>query len=107
MIQDAGGMMAYTVKALDAGSWPDFATLAEAHNGVWGGCWCQFGRHVELPWVKNHVAYRADGEPPADWQIARSFPRSFSADRLPCLKRKASRADGKSGNSNGSSCATS
>ena len=21
-------------------TWPDFETLAEKHNGVWGGCWC-------------------------------------------------------------------
>ncbi len=34
-------MMAYYVKALDAGTWPDFAKLAEAHNGIWGaaGAW--------------------------------------------------------------------
>jgi len=21
-------------------TWPDFAALVEANNGVWGGCWC-------------------------------------------------------------------
>ena len=30
----------YTVKALDASTWPDFAGLVERHHGVWGGCWC-------------------------------------------------------------------
>lgn len=31
---------AYAVRALAPGTWPDFARLAEANNGVWGGCWC-------------------------------------------------------------------
>jgi hypothetical protein len=30
----------YETKALDAQTWPDFARLVEANNGVWGGCWC-------------------------------------------------------------------
>ena len=30
----------YTVRALGPDTWPAFATLAERHNGVWGGCWC-------------------------------------------------------------------
>jgi GNAT superfamily N-acetyltransferase len=30
----------YLTKALDMNTWPDFETLAEKHNGVWGGCWC-------------------------------------------------------------------
>jgi GNAT superfamily N-acetyltransferase len=29
-------------KALDASTWPDFERLAEANNGVWGGCWCMW-----------------------------------------------------------------
>lgn len=33
-------MAKYLTKALDASTWPDFVRLAEAHNGVWGGCWC-------------------------------------------------------------------
>ena len=32
--------MAYTVKALDESTWPAFAKLVEANNGVFGGCWC-------------------------------------------------------------------
>ncbi len=28
------------VRELDATTWPDFASLVERHNGVWGGCWC-------------------------------------------------------------------
>ena len=35
------------VRALDADTWPAFARLVEANNGVWGGCWCM-GFHVPL-----------------------------------------------------------
>ncbi len=38
--------MGYTTKALTASTWDDFASLVEAHNGVWGGCWCM-GFHPE------------------------------------------------------------
>lgn len=31
---------AYTTRPLTADTWDDFATLVEANNGVWGGCWC-------------------------------------------------------------------
>jgi hypothetical protein len=33
-------MPGYSTRPLDAGTWPDFAALVAAHNGVWGGCWC-------------------------------------------------------------------
>ncbi|MGI5131442.1 GNAT family N-acetyltransferase [Pseudonocardia sp. CA-107938] len=36
-----------TVRQLDATTWPAFADLVEANNGVWGGCWCM-GFHVRL-----------------------------------------------------------
>jgi GNAT superfamily N-acetyltransferase len=32
----------YKTKPLDAETWPDFARLVEANNGVWGGCWCMW-----------------------------------------------------------------
>ena len=35
-------MTEYETKALDADTWPDFARLVEANNGVWGGCWCMW-----------------------------------------------------------------
>ena len=35
-----------TVRPLDASTWPDFARLVEANNGVFGGCWCM-GFHPE------------------------------------------------------------
>ena len=36
----------YTTCALGRDTWNDFATLVEANNGVWGGCWCM-GFHPE------------------------------------------------------------
>lgn len=33
-------MPTYRASALDADTWPDFARLVDANNGVWGGCWC-------------------------------------------------------------------
>jgi GNAT superfamily N-acetyltransferase len=39
-------MADFTTRPLDAGTWPDFARLVEAHDGVWGGCWCM-GFHPE------------------------------------------------------------
>ncbi|HEX5997413.1 MAG TPA: GNAT family N-acetyltransferase [Jiangellales bacterium] len=38
--------MAYTVRGLDASTWPAFAELVERNNGVYGGCWC-IGYHLE------------------------------------------------------------
>ena len=31
---------AYTIKPLDESTWPAFAALVEANNGIFGGCWC-------------------------------------------------------------------
>src|SRR4051794_26746659 len=39
-------MDALQVRPLDGTTWPDFAALAERHNGVGGGCWC-LGVHAE------------------------------------------------------------
>jgi ribosomal protein S18 acetylase RimI-like enzyme len=36
----------YSTRPLTAETWPDFARLVEANNGVWGGCWCM-GFHPE------------------------------------------------------------
>lgn len=35
------------VRPLQVDTWPAFARLVEANNGVWGGCWCM-GFHVKL-----------------------------------------------------------
>jgi hypothetical protein len=32
--------MALTTRMLSDETWPDFAELVDANNGVWGGCWC-------------------------------------------------------------------
>jgi GNAT superfamily N-acetyltransferase len=36
----------YTIRPLTPETWAGFAALVEAHNGVWGGCWCM-GFHPE------------------------------------------------------------
>jgi GNAT superfamily N-acetyltransferase len=36
----------YTTRPLTPETWDGFATLVEANNGVWGGCWCM-GFHPE------------------------------------------------------------
>lgn len=36
----------YATRSLTEETWPDFAALVEANNGVWGGCWCM-GFHPE------------------------------------------------------------
>ena len=33
-------MAAFTTQPLTSATWPQFETLVEAHNGVFGGCWC-------------------------------------------------------------------
>lgn len=43
-------MTNYRTKPLDSTTWPDFARLVEANNGVWGGCWCMwYHSKDELP----------------------------------------------------------
>ena len=32
----------FIVRPLEESTWPDFAALAERHNGVFGGCWCTY-----------------------------------------------------------------
>jgi GNAT superfamily N-acetyltransferase len=45
-MSEPGLQSAYTTRPLTADTWDDFATLVEANNGVWGGCWCM-GLHPE------------------------------------------------------------
>jgi len=35
-------MKKYETKPLNSTTWPEFAQLVEANNGVWGGCWCMW-----------------------------------------------------------------
>jgi GNAT superfamily N-acetyltransferase len=59
-------MAALTTKALDTGTWDDFARLVEQNNGVWGGCWCMgfhpdgFGQSVEENKTTKLARVRAD-----------------------------------------------
>lgn len=50
----------YVVRPLTEETWPAFAALAEANNGVWGGCWCM-GFHVKLK-DRSAAQNRADKE---------------------------------------------
>jgi|GEM_PF-6067240 len=36
----AMGQRGYEVKPLNEATWPAFAALVEANNGIFGGCWC-------------------------------------------------------------------
>ena len=52
MIQALQGLdeIQLVVKPLNASNWPNFAALAERHNGVFGGCWCTyFHLHPDPP----------------------------------------------------------
>lgn len=52
---------ALAVRPLDVDSWPAFAELVEANNGVWGGCWCM-GFHVKLGKGRTPAENRAEKE---------------------------------------------
>src|SRR5262245_50872562 len=55
-------MAAFGIRALDEGTWPEFARLVEKHNGVWGGCWC-LGFQLEQGFGKRTAEQnRADKE---------------------------------------------
>lgn len=49
------------VRPLDEDTWPAFARLVEANNGVWGGCWCM-GFHVKLGKDRTPEQNRAEKE---------------------------------------------
>ena len=49
------------VKPLEVDTWPAFARLVEANNGVWGGCWCM-GFHVKLGQGRTAARNRSDKE---------------------------------------------
>lgn len=49
------------VRPLDVVTWPAFARLVEANNGVWGGCWCM-GFHVKLGKGRTAADNRAEKE---------------------------------------------
>jgi GNAT superfamily N-acetyltransferase len=49
------------VRPLTTETWPAFAELVEANNGVWGGCWCM-GFHVKLGKGRTAAENRAEKE---------------------------------------------
>ena len=51
----------YLTKPLTRETWPDFAALVEANNGVWGGCWC-IGFHPEGVGRDSTVAGNRDAK---------------------------------------------
>jgi GNAT superfamily N-acetyltransferase len=53
--------LSLTARALDPDTWPAFARLVEANNGVWGGCWCM-GFHVKLGKGRTAAQNRAEKE---------------------------------------------
>jgi hypothetical protein len=52
---------AFSVRPLDVETWPAFARLVEANNGVWGGCWCM-GFHVKVGKGRSPAQNRAEKE---------------------------------------------
>ena len=52
---------AISVRPLDVNTWPAFARLVEANNGVWGGCWCM-GFHVKVGKGRTPAQNRAEKE---------------------------------------------
>ncbi|MEP7370224.1 MAG: GNAT family N-acetyltransferase, partial [Dermatophilaceae bacterium] len=54
-------LAALCVRPLDGDTWPAFARLVEANNGVWGGCWCM-GFHVKVGKGRTPAQNRAEKE---------------------------------------------
>jgi hypothetical protein len=52
---------ALSVRPLDVQTWPAFARLVEANNGVWGGCCC-IGFHVKVGKGRTPEQNRAEKE---------------------------------------------
>ncbi|MCW2526828.1 MAG: GCN5-related N-acetyltransferase [Pseudonocardiales bacterium] len=51
----------FSVRPLAVDTWPAFARLVEANNGVWGGCWCM-GFHVKLGQGRTPTQNRIEKE---------------------------------------------
>jgi GNAT superfamily N-acetyltransferase len=95
----------YSTRPLDAATWPDFARLVEAHNGVWGGCWCmafhpegvgrekspeqnRVEKEVRVGEGRAHAALVYDGETCVGW-CQFGVP-----DELPRIKNRRAYLDG-------------
>lgn len=84
----------YTTKPLDAATWPDFARLVDANNGVWGGCWCMWyhGKDIgQSPEEKREEKERRVREGKAhaalvyDGQNCVGWCQFGSPEELPCI----------------------
>jgi hypothetical protein len=54
--------MMLSTRPLSPDTWPDFASLVQAHNGIWGGCWCM-GFHAKGPgWGVSAEMNRSEKE---------------------------------------------
>lgn len=92
--------MGYTIRPLDMCTWGAFATLVEANNGIFGGCWCMgfhakagdqtatpapnYERKLEL--VRTGTAHAAlvfDGDDCLGWA------QFGTPDELPGIKNRA------------------
>ena len=87
-------MIDYKTKALDMGTWPDFARLVEANNGVWGGCWCMWYHRKdggETPDAKRQAKERLVQEGRAhaslvfDRENCVGWCQFGSPEELPCI----------------------
>jgi len=77
----SGSTVARSVRPLDVDTWPAFARLVEANNGVWGGCWCM-GFHAKVGKGRTSAQNRADKEQ----RVAESRTHaSLVLDRDECL----------------------
>jgi GNAT superfamily N-acetyltransferase len=92
-------MSNFTVKPLDANTWPDFARLVEKHNGVWGGCWCMAFHAEGVGHGKTAAQNRTEKEQRVregrahaalvfDGSIAVGWCQFGSPDELPRIKLK-------------------
>jgi GNAT superfamily N-acetyltransferase len=57
--------MAYTIQPLTSDTWPAFDALVDAHNGVFGGCWC--------------LSFHAKGAPGRSYEQRRAAKRQLVA----------------------------
>lgn len=67
----------YTIKALDESSWDAFATLVEANNGVFGGCWCRGVATAGLADALDLIARLGGGKVEGYPEAAGAVPAGF------------------------------
>jgi GNAT superfamily N-acetyltransferase len=101
-------MPGFTTRPLNADTWPDFARLVEAHDGVWGGCWCMgfhpegVGRHKtpEQNRAEKHARVCSGGAHAAlvfDRDACIGWCQFGAPDELPRIKNRKAYLDGLAG----------